>query len=211
MKFGDMLPSTNIIVNQEPQPAKANSGNTTLTVETIDNHVYFYSRVDMDRCLALIKTIREIDNRLRTERISRCISDSCEKTPIWLHIHSYGGEFHVGLAIADQLELFDHPVYSVMEGICASAGTLIALACKRRYVTRSTYVLIHQFTSAVWGTHEEFKDEMELQNMLMETLVNFYSNNTKMHKDKVRETLKRDSWFSAAQCLEYGIADEYME
>ena len=41
-----------------------------LTVESIDNHVYFYADVDSDRCLSMIRQIREIDIRLRTEQIT---------------------------------------------------------------------------------------------------------------------------------------------
>ena len=53
----------------DPMPAAIQA--VPLTVETVDNHIYFYSDVDGDRCLALLKTIREVDSRLRMERVSR--------------------------------------------------------------------------------------------------------------------------------------------
>lgn len=179
-----------------------------LTVEQFDNHVYFYADVDSDRCLAMLRNVREVDSRLRNERITRQVPDDMPHTPIWLHVHSSGGDIFAGLAAADQLAAIRTPVYSVVEGKCASAATLLSLACHRRFVTPSSFMLIHQLSSMMWGTHEEFKDEMEIQEMLMAKLVEFYTARTKMKAAQVRKLLKRDSWFGAEKCLELGLADE---
>jgi len=179
-----------------------------LTVETIDNHIYFYSRVNSDRCLSLIRSLRELDNRLRTERQTRQLPEGFPAVPIWLHIYSPGGDLHAGLATADQIPRIQTPIYSVIEGYCASAATLISLACRRRHITPSGFMLLHQFSSMMWGTHEEFKDEMTLQEMLIKLLIEFYADTTSLSAERIREILKRDSWFSAAQCLEMGLVDE---
>ena len=64
-------------------------------------------------------------------------------------------------------------------------------------------MLIHQFWSAMWGKYEEFKDEMVLQDMLIETLTEFYLDRTKMDETQVRAYLKRDSWFNSKKCIVY--------
>lgn len=188
--------------------ASVDSAPDKLTVETVDNHVYFYADVDSDRCLAMIRSIREIEARLISERESRGVPAKADYVPIWLHIQSGGGDLFAGLAAADQLATIKTPVYSVVEGLCASAATLISLACQRRYVMPSGFMLVHQFSSVHWGTHEQFLDEIKLQEMLMETLVGFYVRKTKMLPTKIQELLKRDSWFNARQCVEVGLADE---
>ena len=179
-----------------------------LTVETSANHVYFYANVDTDRCLAMIREVRDLDNTLRNERLTRNIPDGESHVPIWLHIQSNGGDLFAGLAAADQLEKFTTPIYSIVEGVCASAATLISLACDKKYITQRSYMLIHQFWSAMWGKYEEFKDEMVLQDMLIETLTEFYLDRTKMNKKQVRAYLKRDSWFNSEKCIELGLTDE---
>jgi len=179
-----------------------------LTVETSHNHVYFYANVDTDRCLALIKEIRDLDNILRNERITRNIPDGENRVPIWLHIQSNGGDLFAGLAAADQLEKFTTPIYSIVEGVGASAATLISLACDKRYITKRSYMLIHQFSSGMWGNYEECKDEMALQDKLIETLVQFYIERTKMDEPQVKAYLKRDSWFNSENCIELGLSDE---
>jgi ATP-dependent Clp protease, protease subunit len=178
-----------------------------LTVETIDNHIYFYADVDSDRCLALIRSIRETDADLRSEYLSRGL-EGTPLTPIWLHIHSYGGDLFTGFSLADQMAAIKTPIYTIVEGICASAATLISLSGAKRYILPNSFMLIHQLSSMIWGTHEQFKDEMNLQAKAMERLVAFYARRSKISQEEVRAMLTRDFWMDAETCVQHGFADE---
>ena len=186
-----------------------NTETPRLTVETVDNHIYFYADVDSDRCLALIRAIREADSELRQQYLSRGL-EGMPLTPIWLHIHSYGGDLFTGFSLADQLAMVKSPIYSVIEGICASAATLISMSCTRRFILPSSFMLIHQLSGFKWGTHEEFKDEMTLQNKAMERLAEFYSRRAKPSIDEVRAMLTRDYWMDAETAVAQGFADEIL-
>jgi ATP-dependent Clp protease protease subunit len=131
-------------------------------------------------------------------------------TPIWLHIHSYGGDLFTGFSLADQLTMIKSPVYAVVEGICASAATLIAMSCTKRYILPNSFMLIHQLSSFMWGTHEQFKDEMTLQNKAMDRLVHFYVAHSGVSEDELRQMLVRDSWLDAAACVQLGFVDEIL-
>jgi ATP-dependent protease ClpP protease subunit len=185
----------------------ANSAPPSLTVEAVDNHVYFYSGIDEDRCLALMRHLREIDTRLRAERLTRSLSAEF-RVPIWLHINSFGGDVFSAFAAADQIAQLETPVYSIAEGCVASAATLISVACTKRYIQPNAYMLIHQFSSFFWGKHEEFKDEMVLQDMLMERFVSFYKAHTNLSKTQVRKKLKHDFWMDAGQAVDLGFVDD---
>lgn len=181
-----------------------------LTVETINNHIYFYSYVDTDRTLALIKSVRKLDHELRNEFMTRDLPDTHPMTPIWLHVQSGGGGLFAGLAVADQLRQIKSPLYSIVEGYCGSAATLISMSCKERYIQPSAFMLIHQLSSIHWGTYEQLKDEMHLTDMAMERLVKFYTENSRMDEEKIRDLLKRDSWFNAQECVELGLVDKVL-
>lgn len=183
---------------------------SSLTVETIDNHVYFYSAVDSDRCLALIRAVRELDVRLRTEHISRMLPADYPKQPIWLHINSGGGYLFDGLGISDQLMQIESPIFSIVEGYAASAATLISLACTKRYILPSSFMLIHQLSGMAWGTYEQIKDEVKLLDMAMKRMVLFYTQWTKIKAEEVEELLRHDTWFDANECLERGLVDEIL-
>jgi ATP-dependent protease ClpP protease subunit len=181
-----------------------------LTVETVDNHIYFYADVDSDRCLALIRAIRQTDAELRSEYLSRGL-EGMQPTPIWLHIHSYGGDLFTGFSVADQLKMIKTPIYSVVEGICASAATLISMSCVKRYILPSSFMLIHQLSGVKWGTHEQFKDELTLQSKAMDRLVEFYAHHASVSNEEVRNMLTRDYWMDAEQCVQHGFVDEILQ
>jgi len=69
-------------------------------------------------------------------------------------------------------------------------------------------MLIHQISTIMWGTHEEFKDEMKNQNKLMKTIKDIYAEFTKVPVEKLNEILKHDLWFDAKTCLKYGMVDK---
>lgn len=185
------------------------SENPRLTVETVDNHIYFYADVDSDRCLALMRSIRQVDASLRQEYLSRDM-EGLPPTPIWLHIHSYGGDLFTGFSVADQLTMIKTPIYSIVEGICASAATLISMSCVKRFILPSSFMLIHQLSGVKWGTHEQFKDEMALQSKAMDRLVEFYARRSRVSIDDVRSMLMRDYWMDADACLKQGFVDEVL-
>lgn len=182
-------------------------GNSMLTVESVNNHIYFYSEVNADRGLALIRELRELDSTMQTMHNTQDAGN--KRVPIWLHINSPGGDLYTAFAIADQIPRLITPVYSVVEGLVASAATIISRSCKKSYILPNSSMLIHQFWTVMWGKHEEFKDEMVGQTIAMQQLVTFYAKHTKMSKKSVAKKLKHDFWVGAEQAIELGLVDGY--
>jgi ATP-dependent protease ClpP protease subunit len=68
-------------------------------------------------------------------------------------------------------------------------------------------MLIHQHSGLKWGTHEQFKDEMTLQNKAMERLVEFYARKSAVSADEIRNMLTRDYWMDTETSIQMGFAD----
>lgn len=198
-------------ITKKKQNEKTVEASKQIATENIDNHVYYYSDVNDENALALIRSLREVDSRLRAECNDRAFISQIPPTPIWLHVMSYGGELFAGMNIASQLKTIKSPVYSVVEGVCASAATLISMACEKRFIHSNAYMLIHQFSAFAWGTHERFKDEMALQNMIIEEMIDFYVKHSSLKRKAVRKILKHDTWFSAETALKAGIVDKIVK
>lgn len=190
------------------QLGKASAENEAMTVENVHNHVYFYSPVDDDSCLRLMKILREVDSEIVSERSVRGVASGAEYAPIWLHVQSGGGNLMAALAVCDQLPLLSTPVYSIVEGVVASAATFIAMSCSKRLIQTRSYMMIHQLSSVAWGTYTQLQDDMHLADMLMSDMVSFYLEKTKMSEKRIRRLLARDSWFDAGSCVKHGLADE---
>ena len=169
-----------------------------------DLHIYYYEEVNPKSILELITSLRDatqvsLDKQMTYELDS--------PPPIHLHIHSYGGDVYSGLAGVGHILNNKVPVYTYVEGGVASAGTLLSLAGKKRYIQEYGYMLIHQVSHWTHGTYENIKDEKQNLDSLMEQLYKFYLKNTKLKKKQLVKILKRDLWFNAEDCLKYGLVD----
>lgn len=177
------------------------------TVEAINNHVYFYADVNSDRGLTLLQRLKETDNYLRTEYISRALPPDFPSIPIWLHINSWGGSVTDGFAISDQIKQIQSPVYSIIEGMCASAATFISMACTKRYIQPSAYMLIHELSGFLWGTYSQLKDDVKLLDMMIERITTFYCENSTITRKDVEEALNHNTWFNAEMAIKSGLVD----
>jgi ATP-dependent protease ClpP protease subunit len=174
-------------------------------IEVDENRIYFYSQVGDKEIFELNKLIRHLDIEMQ------CLALRLKTPPIpiELHIHSAGGDLFSGLAAADVIRNCKTPLHTYVNGSTASAATLISICGKKRFIYKNAFMLIHQITTLmVHGKFEEFKDELQNQEQLMERIKSIYLSRTKLTEDKVEELLKHDLWLNAETCLEYGLVDK---
>tara|TARA_Y100000593_G_C4258736_1_gene311048 strand:+ start:431 stop:1072 length:642 start_codon:yes stop_codon:yes gene_type:complete len=173
-------------------------------VDVQNNIIYFYGVVDDGNIKLLNRALRHLDKESQIFTIKY----GCEAPPIELHINSYGGSLFSAFAVVDTLSQLKTPVHSYIDGSAASAATLISCCTTKRYMSRNSYMLIHQLSSSVWGKFEEIKDEMENLEMLMENIKRIYTLHTSIPKRELDKILKRDLWLDHEKCLKWGLVDE---
>ncbi len=168
------------------------------------NHIYFYAEVDRDTSRALIEALRECEDYcIRTKR-----QMNLKKLPIYLHINSYGGYIFSALNVIDYIQSCQVSVYTIIEGSTASAGTLISVCGKKRFIRPNAHMLIHQLSSECWGKMSEIEDEFSNLKSIMTRLKGIYKDHTQIPKKELKRLLKHDLWLSSEQCLEYGLVDD---
>ena len=170
------------------------------------NKVYFYKGVSRDSVLNLIFTLKQTAKKLKN---TSDFIGSLEKPPIYLFINSEGGDYFAGLSAMDHIKNLNYPVYTVIDGMVASAGTFISLAGTKRYMMSSSWVLIHQIKSWFGGmyTYEELRDEMANSENIMKSLHKMYSENTAIPKKRLDTFFKHDLYINAEEALKLGIID----
>jgi ATP-dependent Clp endopeptidase proteolytic subunit ClpP len=176
-------------------------------VEVINNRIYFYADIDRDKMLTLVKTLKERED----EMFMRHKTWQMDSVPnLRLYIQSYGGWAHAGFAGYDHIKNMDIPIHTYIDGVAASAATLLTLAGSKRYIHQNAFMMIHQARYDYWGTytHNELEDQVENAKNLMEALKKVYLKETKIPEKKLEEILNHDLYFSAEECIEYGLADE---
>jgi len=173
-------------------------------IERDNNHIYFYSEVDRETIFDLIMLIREAEE----ESVMTSFKLNIDEVPIYLHISSFGGSIFAAFSVIDVIKACRVPVYTIIEGSTASAGTLISVFGKKRYIRPYAYMLIHQLSSGCWGKMSEIEDEYKNLKELMEKIKDIYKENTNIPKKELNELLNHDLWLDSSKCLKYGLVDE---
>jgi|TARA_B100001287_G_scaffold235848_1_gene208199 ATP-dependent protease ClpP protease subunit len=191
--------------SDDDDEAPSNAESTKMKKITRDNnHIYFHAEVNRDNIFELIENIRkcEIDNIVLAHTLC------CDPIPIYLHINSYGGCVFSAFTAIDIIKACKIPVYTVIEGATASAGTLMSVVGEKRYIRPNAHMLIHQLSSGTWGKMQELEDDFENNKALMEKIIDIYKDNAKIPKTKLKEILKHDLWWNVDTCMKYGLIDE---
>lgn len=167
------------------------------------NHIYFVADVTEASMSQLCKDLREMDEALSIVRHTYNI----DKIPIYLHIKTHGGDLYSTLSAIDCIASLRSPVYTIVTGLVASAGTILSTAGKKRYIEQNAYVLIHELSSGMWGKMSQIKDEYTNLEKLMGHIISHYSQRTKLREKELRNILKSDITWNAKEAVQKGIAD----
>ena len=170
-------------------------------VTIVGNRIYYYAHVDTKPILELNKALAEVSGKLIAEF-------GKDAPPIKLHINSLGGYLYDCMAGIDAVLACPIPVHTIVEGVAASAATLISVHGTKRYIARNSYMLIHQLRGVAWGKYEEMKDSMENAKTFMKRIRLVYNKYTKVPDSEIKQILKRDIWWDSNTCLGYGLVDE---
>lgn len=179
---------------------------STTSVYSQFNHVYFNDDITYDTMFALNKELRNVETKVKTAAIALGV----EPQPIYLHITTHGGGIHAAFSAVDCIEQLTVPVYTVADGFVASAGTLLTLAGKKRYITPNAYMLIHELRSGVWGKMTSIDEEYLNLKKVMDHITSFYMRRTHLTKKSLEKILAKDIIWNAQECLEKGLVEEIL-
>lgn len=193
-----------IITNDNDDDDNDGGGEISKKITRENNHIYFYAEVDRQNIFELIELIRkcELDNIVFAHKT--CVED----IPIYLHISSYGGLLFDAFTAIDVIQSCKVPVYTIIDGPTASAGTIISVVGSKRFMRPNAYMLIHQLSSGSWGKMSELEDEHQNNTMLMKRIKEIYTEHASIPKKQLAEILKHDLWWDLQKCMDYGLVDE---
>lgn len=130
----------------------------------------------------------------------------CEE--ITLHIHSPGGYVTEGFAIHDYIRSLGKPVTTIVEGMCYSIATVIALAGDKRLMTSNSDFMIHNPWGGAWGESSEIQKYADDLKELEVKVANFYAAKTNITSDEALELMKAETFMTPEKALEKGFITE---
>jgi ATP-dependent protease ClpP protease subunit len=129
---------------------------------------------------------------------------------IAVHINSGGGDVWAAQAIGNMLERNSAHVTAYIDGVCASAATIVACHSDKVVAANDSTYMIHPVKIGLCG----YTDAAELQqyidaiNTIRENIVALYAKKTGREKDEVAGWMDATSWWTGPQAKENGFVDE---
>lgn len=135
--------------------------------------------------------------------------------PITLIINSPGGSVDAGFAIWDQVNMISSPVRTLVTGMAASMGSVLALCAPKgkRYSTPNARFMIHQpsMPGGVQGPATDIAIHAEEIVKMREKLIDLYVDCTGQTRSVVSKALDRDKWLSPEEALGFGLVDTIVD
>jgi ATP-dependent Clp protease, protease subunit len=183
-----------------------------------------YSRLLKDRIVMLNGVVEDNMSNLIVAQMLFLESENPDKD-INLYINSPGGSVTAGLAIYDTMQYIKCDVRTIVMGQAASMGSFLAQAGTpgKRVVLPESRTMIHRVSSGTPGTRgsvhvqelefEDAKRHFEESKRLNERLTELYAKHNSKGKtyEELFETMKFDTFLSAQDAVEWGLADKVVD
>lgn len=128
-----------------------------------------------------------------------------------IYINSLGGSVMEGTAIYNQLKR--HPAQKTVyvDGFACSVASIIAMAGDKIVMPRNTAMMIHNMWTFAWGNAKELRKAADDLDVLMAANRQAYLQKAgdRLDEQRLVEMLDAETWLTAEQCIEFGLADEF--
>lgn len=183
-----------------------------------------YSRLMKDRIIMLNGPVEDHMANVIVAQMLYLESENPDKT-INLYINSPGGAVTAGLAIYDTMQYIKCPVRTIVMGQACSMGSFLAQAGEpgKRVVLPESRTMIHRVSSGTPGT----SGSVHVQELQIEDTIRHFEESKKVNKrltelyvkhnskgksyEELFETMKFDTFLTAEEAVEHGLADKVVE
>ncbi|KMT23000.1 head maturation protease, ClpP-related [Clostridium cylindrosporum] len=133
-----------------------------------------------------------------------------EVSEIDVRINSSGGDVFAAQAINALLRSHRATINVFIDGLAASAATIIAMAGDKIYIPSSAMMMIHNPLVTLWGMYnkQDFESMTEVLDKVKDSIINAYAVKTGKDKQELSDIMDNETWFTGAEAVEQGFADE---
>ena len=131
--------------------------------------------------------------------------------PISIWLNSPGGDCIAASQIYSMLMDYAGEVTIKIDGIAASAASVIAMAGTKVLRAPTALLMIHNPMTLAWGDKSEMTKAIEMLDEVKESIVNAYEIKTGMSRAKISHLMDSETWMNANKAIELGFADDILE
>lgn len=128
-----------------------------------------------------------------------------------LHLNSPGGDAWDGIAIYNALRDYPARVNVVVDGLAASAASVIAMAGDTIKMNRGAQLMIHDAWGLVIGNAADMVDAASMFDKISDGLASIYAARAGGDVASWRTAMSAETWYTAAEAVDAGLADDLVE
>ena len=166
----------------------------------------------MERTLFLNGTIAEeswFDDDVTPQLFRDELNAGNGDITVW--INSPGGDCVAAAQIYNMLMNYKGNVTIKIDGIAASAASVIAMAGTKVIMSPVSMMMIHNPATAAFGDSADMQKAIAMLDEVKESIINAYEIKTGLSRTKLSHLMDAETWMDANSAIEMGFADEIMQ
>ncbi|MGM0807536.1 MAG: head maturation protease, ClpP-related [Bacillota bacterium] len=131
-----------------------------------------------------------------------------ESETITIRLNSPGGDAFDGIAIYNQLKNHKAKVIGYIDGLAASAASIIAMACDELIMNTGSMMMIHEASTFTWGTKADIKKTLNALEGVDKSIAEIYMTKYNGEREDLNALVEGETWFTASEAVEVGLANK---
>ena len=127
--------------------------------------------------------------------------------PITVWINSVGGDCVAAAQIYNMLAEYPGEVTVKIDGIAASAASVIAMAGDTVLMSPVSTMMIHNPATLAIGDHTDMEKAIEMLDAVKDSIINAYERKTGLSRSEISRMMDSETWMDATKAVELGFAD----
>lgn len=127
--------------------------------------------------------------------------------PVTVWLNSPGGDCIAASQIYTMLMDYPGDVTVKIDGIAASAASVIAMAGTKVQMAPTALMMIHNPMTAAYGNHADMAKAIEMLDEVKESIINAYEIKTGLSRAKLSHLMDAETWMNANKAIELGFVD----
>lgn len=165
-----------------------------------------------ERVLELYGTIAEeswFDDDITPKMFRDELFSGTGRVTVW--INSPGGDCVAASQIYAMLMDYKDDVTVKIDGVAASAASVIAMAGTTVLMAPTALMMIHNPMTLAFGDHEDMQKAIEMLDEVKESIINAYEIKTGLSRAKLSHLMDSETWMNANKAVELGFADDTLK
>lgn len=142
---------------------------------------------------------------INEKRVKDLVGDS--KQDIIIKLNSPGGDVFNGIATYNYLKDLPNHITIEVTALAASAASLIAMAGDELVMCTGSQLMMHEASTLTWGNKADHYKTINALEAIDNSIVSIYADKSGIDTEKIKNWLGEESWFTAEEAVENGLAD----